>query len=245
MDDLLDLGAGIPPLAIVLAFMIPLAITVYWYGNRRFGQQLGGSLGRGRWGLDDEPLDAAFREQVRRFQDRDRPGPIADAPAGMVMIRGVLSGSDLNLGGAPGRECVWRNRADGRRDMAIGADVVFIRDASGQAALEGIERAQVVAPEETARASRGHEWMGLYLGDEVEVIGRFTPESDVAEDGDPSAQVYGSLGQDGKLHVRLVRRPPPPEPTVADATASATEENEETQETQETSDTPSETSADA
>ena len=40
MDDLLDLGAGIPPLAIVLAFMIPLAITVYWYGNRRFGQQL-------------------------------------------------------------------------------------------------------------------------------------------------------------------------------------------------------------
>ena len=108
--------------------------------------------------------------------------------------------------------------------------------------FEGFERAQVVAPEEKTGASRGHEWIGLYLGDEVEVIGRFTPESDVAEGGDPSAQVYGSLGQDGKLHVRLVRRPPPPEPTEP---TEAPEPTEPVATSIKTSDTPSETSADA
>ena len=74
------------------------------------------------------------------------------------------------------------------------------------------------------------------------MIGRFTPESDVAEGGDPSAQVYGSLGQDGKLHVRLVRRPPPPEPTEP---TEAPEPTEPVATSIKTSDTPSETSADA
>ncbi len=211
MGELFELGAGIPPLAIALAFMIPLAIAVYWYGNRQAGNQFGGGLRRGRWGENDEPLDEAFRAQVRRFQDRDNPGEIADAPPGMVMLRGVLTGADVNLGGAEGRECIWRNRADSPRTTAVAAEIVFFRDGSGQAAIEGLERALVIAPPE--KGGRSVEWVGLYLGDTIEVIGRFEPEAQPPEEGsnaDPSARIYGTLGQDGKLHVRLVHRPPRP-----------------------------------
>ncbi|MCA9634780.1 MAG: hypothetical protein KC420_01965 [Myxococcales bacterium] len=218
--DLLELGSRIPPLAIALAFMIPIAIAVYWYGNRRFGSQLGSSLHRhDRFGGGDGPVDREFQGQVRRFQERDRPARIADAPAGMVMLRGTLCGADQTLGGAPGRECVWRNRAEGRRDMAVGAEIAFLSDGSGQAAIEGLERAQVIAPAE--RGGRHLEWCSLYLGDEIEVIGRFVPDEEAAEGDDPAARVYGSVGQDGKLHVRLCRRPPPPKGDDADADAKA------------------------
>lgn len=208
MGELLELGARIPPLAIALAFMVPLAIAVYWYGNRQVGDPLARRRrGRGRWGEDDDAFDEAFRAQVRRFQDRDNPGTISQAPAGMAMLRGVLSGADQNLGGAKGRECVWRNRADARRGAAVGAEIVFFRDSSGIAVIEGLERAQVISP--TEGGARSVEWVGLYLGDEIEVIGRFEPNTEPAnaEANDPQAQIYGSLGQDGKLHVRLVRRP--------------------------------------
>ncbi len=228
MGELFELGAGIPPLAIALAFMIPLAIAVYWYGNRRVGNQFGGGLSRGRWGQDDEPLDEAFRAQVRRFQDRGNPGEIADAPAGMVMLRGVLTGADTDLGGAKGRECLWRNRADGRRGAAVAAEIVFFRDASGQAAIEGLERALVIAPPE--RGGRGLEWVGLYRGDEIEVIGRFEPEPapEDAASADPSARIYGTLGQDGKLHVRLVHRPPAPTPEATPEAEPATDSPDDT-----------------
>lgn len=218
MDDLYALGSKIPPLAVVLAFLIPLAIAVYWYGNR----QLRGASktgGRRRYGgRSTSPLDPAFQAQVRRFEERQSFAAIAEAPAGMVMIRGVLAGAEPTLGGAPGRECVWRNRADGRRDMAVASDTVFMRDASGQACLEGLEGAQVIAPRE--KASHDVEWVGLYLGDEVEVIGRFAPEPAPVGD-DPALRVYGSLGGDAKLHVRVARRPPPVQATAEPAPADA------------------------
>jgi len=243
MGELLEIGAGIPPLAVALAFMIPIAIAVYWYGNRRVNK-LSGGLGRGRWGEDDEPLDEEFRAQVRRFQDRDNPGQIADAPAGLVMLRGVLLGADVNLGGAKGRECVWRNRADGRRGSAVSAEIVFFRDPTGQAALEGLERALVIAPPE--KGGRSVEWVGLYLGDEIEVIGRFVPEpkpeslgTDDAPAADPSARIYGTLGQDGKLHVRLVRRPPPlPAKSPTNAPDEGAPESNDTSHTSHVADDP-------
>ncbi len=221
MGELLELGARIPTLAMVLAFMVPLAIAVYWYGNRQVGDPSARrSRGRGRWGEDDDAFDEAFRAQIRRFQDRDKPGTIAQAPAGMVMLRGVLSGADQDLGGAKGRECVWRNRADARRGAAVGSEIVFFRDSSGIAVIEGLERAQVISP--TEGGARSVEWVGLYLGDEIEVVGRFEPDTEPtnAEATDPQARIYGSLGQDGKLHVRLVRRPAPA--TSAPATKAKT-----------------------
>ena len=218
MGELLELGAQIPPLAVALAFLVPLAIAVYWYGNRQVGDPSARRRGRGRWGENDDALDEAFRAQVRRFQDRDKPGTIALAPTGMVMLRGVISGTDQNLGGTKGRECVWRNRADAPRVAAVAAEIVFFRDASGIAVIEGLEHAQVISPSEPG--ARSIEWVGLYLGDEIEVIGRFEPEPEPAneEAQDPQARIYGSLGQDGKLHVRLCRRPAP----AAAATATAT-----------------------
>ena len=226
MGELLELGAQIPPLAVALAFLVPLAIAVYWYGNRQVGDPSARRRGRGRWGENDDALDEAFRAQIRRFQDRDKPGTIALAPAGMVMLRGVLSGADQNLGGAEGRECVWRNRADAPRAAAVAAEIVFFRDASGIAVIEGLEHAQVISPSEPG--ARSIEWVGLYLGDEIEVIGRFEPEPEPAneeaqEAQDPLARIYGSLGQDGKLHVRLCRRPAPATPATATATKAEPE----------------------
>ncbi|HFE45134.1 MAG TPA: hypothetical protein ENJ18_06510 [Nannocystis exedens] len=223
MGELLELGAQIPPLAVALAFLVPLAIAVYWYGNRQVGDPSARRRGRGRWGENDDALDEAFRAQIRRFQDRDNPGTIALAPAGMVMLRGVLSGADQNLGGAEGRECVWRNRADAPRAAAVAAEIVFFRDASGIAVIEGLEHAQVISPSEPG--ARSIEWVGLYLGDEIEVIGRFEPESEPAkgEAQDPQARIYGSLGQDGKLHVRLCRRPVVAAPATATATKTEPE----------------------
>ena len=208
MDDLYALVEQIPPFAVALAVLVPLAIAVAWLGSRR-ARAGGGGLQRPRRRYGDRslsPLDPAFQAQVRRLEERQRVTAIADAPADLVLLRGVLAGADTTLGGAPGRECVWRNRADGRRDMAVAADTVFLRDPTGQAALDGLERAQVIAPPE--RAGRDRAWVGLYLGDEVEVIGRFVPEP-APVGADPHARVYGTLGADAKLHLRVVRRPAP------------------------------------
>jgi len=207
MDGLLELSAQIPPFAVLLALLIPVAVAVAWYGNRRARHALGAPGSRRFGGRSASPLDPAFMAAVRRFEDRGSAAEIAHAPAGLVMLRGVISGASATLGGAPGRECVWRNRADGRRDMAVGSEIVFLRDASGQASLEGLELAQVIAPRE--HVGPNLEWVSLYIGDQLEVVGRFDPEPAPVGDA-PGAQIYGTLGADGKLHARVLRRPTPP-----------------------------------
>ena len=47
----------------------------------------------------------------------------------------------------------------------------------------------------------------LLLGDEVEVVGRFKHER-FGQDPDPTRLVYGTLGADGSLHVRVCKREP-------------------------------------
>lgn len=221
--DLLEMSSRMPSLAIVLAFLVPLAIAVYYLGNRRYHRDLSRTLSGGsRWGKAvDLPVDPAFAAQVRRFDER-APAPIAEAPEGLCKLVGTLCGADVTLGGRPGFECVWRNRADGRRDMAVAAEVVFLRDDTAQASIEGLERAQVIAPIE--KGARNIEWQGLYLGDEVEVIGRLVrdPDPEAAPVGDdPKSRIVGTLGGDGKLHVRLRRRPPWPAPAAEAPAAEA------------------------
>ncbi|MCA9689219.1 MAG: hypothetical protein KC636_06390 [Myxococcales bacterium] len=198
---------GIP---LWIPLLIPAAILVYYFGFRRFQATVTGRAleprGR-RWDDGGGELDAEFTGIVERATRRQLITPIAQAQAAPVMIRGTLVNADGNLGGAPGRECVWRNRAHARRDAAIGSEMVVIADGSGRAILENLERAQVIAPAE--QVSAHHESVSLYLGDEVEVIGVFAPERH-GEDAEPSAQVYGTLGADGRLHVRLHARPRPP-----------------------------------
>ena len=77
-----------------------------------------------------------------------------------------------------------------------------------------------------------YEWISLYVGDEVEVLGRFTPERVEGDADDPREVVYGTLGADGPLEVRLVQRPPveeaEPEPsTESTESKESAESNEE------------------
>ncbi len=191
---------------IAIGVLIPVAILVYWFGSRRLRLQLGSSFlepkGRGL-ASGGRPRDRAFTAIVDRAIRRNVITPVAEAKAVPVMVRGVLTSADGNLGGPPGRECIYRNRAQARRDMAVAAEFVTLRDDTGKLILENLEAATVIA--ESERISTHFESVSIYLGDEVEVIGTFKPERH-GEHPDPRELVYGSLGQDGNLHVRVVRR---------------------------------------
>lgn len=189
--------------------LIPLAILVYWYGNRRLQRQFGRNTEpRGRRSpranAKDDPQFAAM---VSRMLQRGLVTPAAEAPAGPVMMRGVLTTADATLGGAPGRECVWRNRSDAPRDAAIAAEYVSLADATGRVTIENLGRAEVVAPEDKVGPHRAYR--SLLLGDEVEVVARFSPER-FGEDPDPTRLVYGTLGADGNLYLRVCKREPVP-----------------------------------
>lgn len=195
---------------VVLAVLIPLAILVYMLGNFR-AKRLGSARNlepKGRrmpkGSLRSDPQFSGF---VGRALQRGLVTPIASADAQPIMIRGVITSADGNLGGAPGRECVWRNRSGAPRDAAVAAEIVVVADATGRVTLENLEHAEVHAPEEKLGPRVAS--CSLYIGDEVEVIGRFKPER-FGSDPDPTRLVYGSMGGDGNLYVRLFNRTKPP-----------------------------------
>ncbi|WAS94087.1 hypothetical protein [Nannocystis punicea] len=195
---------------VVLAVLIPVAILVYMLGNfrtKRLGsarnlEPQGRRMPKGA--LKTDPQFSGF---VGRALERGLVTPIADADAQPIMIRGVITSSDGNLGGAPGRECVWRNRSGAPRDAAVAAELVVVADSTGRVTLENLDHAEVIAPEEKVGPRVAST--GLYLGDEVEVIGRFKPER-FGSDPDPTRLVYGSMGGDGNLYVRVHSRPNSP-----------------------------------
>ena len=203
-----------------IAVLIPLAVLVFWYGNSRLQRQLGArsTEPRGRRGprgrVKDDPQFAAM---VGRMFQRGLVTPLAGAPAGPVLVRGVLASADGSLGGAPGRECVWKNRSDAPRDAAVAAELVIIADASGRATIENLALAEVVAPEDKLGPHRTYR--ALMLGDEVEVVARFKPER-FGQDPDPARLVYGTLGADGNLHVRVSKRDSVAPPSRDDLSAS-------------------------
>ena len=188
------------------AVLITLAILVFYLGNRQVQKMLsarnteprGRRLPHGKVRKDPQ-----FTAMVGRMLQRGLATPIAEASAEPVLIRGVLSSADATLGGAPGRSCVWQNRSGAPRDAAIAVEYVIIADASGRATIENLALADVVAPEDKLGPHRAS--CSLLLGDEVEVVARFKLER-FGEDPDPSRLVYGTLGADGNLHVRVSRR---------------------------------------
>jgi hypothetical protein len=118
----------------------------------------------------------------------------------------VIVGSTGNLGGAAGRECVWRNRSGAGPGTAVASELLIVRDDSGRCGVEELEGARVVAPVD--KAGSHHESMSLHIGDRIEVIGSF--ERDVlGEEEDPTQLVYGTLGTDGRLDIRVLERPAP------------------------------------
>lgn len=194
----------------IVAVLIPTAILVYWLGNLRAQRQMSArnTEPRGRRGARGRSKDdPQFSAMVGRMLQRGLATPIADAPEGPVLVRGVLAAADGSLGGAPGRECVWRNRSGAGPDAAVAVEYVTVADATGRATLENLGRADVVAPED--RIGPHRVFCSLLLGDEVEVVGRFKHER-FGQDPDPTRLVYGTLGADGSLHVRVCKREPVP-----------------------------------
>ena len=200
--------------------LLTLAVLVFYLGNRQVQRMLSArnTEPRGRrLPSAKRRQDPNFAALVGRMMQRGHATPIAEAQAEPVLIRGVLTTADGALGGAPGRECVWQNRSGAARDAAIAVDYVIIADASGRATIENLALANVVAPEDKLGPHRAS--CALLLGDEVEVVARFKPER-FGEDPDPSRLVYGTLGADGNLHVRVCKRAAPERADLPSASAS-------------------------
>ncbi len=195
-----------------LALLVPVAVVVFFIGSRRFRSQLGSSSlvprGRDRFvGGGSHRRDAAWRATAERLEQRV-PTAIAEAKDGPIRVEGTIVSASGNLGGQKGRECVWRNRAGAGPQTAIGAEMIFIADETGRCAVEELEGGRIIAPTDTAGAH--YESTSLYVGDRIEVIATFERDV-VGEHEDPSRLVYGTLGADGRLDVRLLDRPEPAE----------------------------------
>lgn len=193
-----------------LAILVPVAVLVFSVGSRRVRRQIGGRAilpqGRVRWVPGQgHRRDEQWRATVERLESR-APTPIASAQTGVVRIEGVITSATGNLGGAPGRECVWRNRAGAGPSTAVATELLFVADESGRCGVEELEQARVIAPVDKVGAH--YESTSLHVGDRIEVIGRFEREV-VGEHEDPTRLVYGTLGSDGRLDVRVLERPAP------------------------------------
>lgn len=192
----------------LLVLLVFVATCIVWFARRQaFANRIGGERARGR----PDWADPKWRERVKALEGRE-PTAIASARADAVRIVGTIASAPQTLGGETGRECVWRNQAGAGAETAIAADLVFIADASGRCALEGLEHARVIAPIERPASgakvratSTRREHVALYVGDEVEIFGRFAPDR-VGDDPDPTKLVYGTLGGAGPLEIRLRTR---------------------------------------
>ncbi len=203
----------------LLILLVFVATCIVWLARRQaYANRDGGERARGR----PDWADPKWRERVKALE-AGAPTAVATATAGPVRIVGTIASAPQSLGGEPGRECVWRNHAGAGPDTAIAAELVFVADASGRCAIDGLEHARVIAPIErppgapkVRATSTRREHVALYIGDEVEIFGRFAPDR-VGDDPDPTKLVYGTLGGAGPLEIRLRTR----------ATVSATAPSDE------------------
>jgi hypothetical protein len=201
-------------LPLYVAILVPVAVLVYYLGNVRAqrGMSERATEPRGRRGYQSRRKDdPQFSAMVGRMMERGLVTKIGEAGAGPVLVRGVLTTADTTLGGPQGRETVWQNRSGAGRDAAVSAEYVVIADATGRATIENLATADVIAPEEKLGPHRAY--CALRIGDEVEVVSRFKPER-FGQDPDPTRLVYGTLGADGHLHVRVCQ-PPPRQPQAS------------------------------
>jgi hypothetical protein len=201
-DDPFAVFSGLGPQLGLMLVLAAVAIAVVWYARRQSrasARRRDRPRARPRW------ADAQWRTIVEGLRAAP-PTPIAAATKGPVRIVAVLRSAPEHLGGASGRECVWRNHAGASADTAIAADMVFAADDSGRCAIENLAGCRVIGPSEAA--SRDRKSVALYLGDRVELIGVFAPER-AGSDPDPRNLVYGTVGVDGPLEVRVDERPAP------------------------------------
>jgi len=238
-DDPFALFGDVGPQLGLLLLLAAIAVMVVWV-SRRAGRARA-TTGRGRSRRRPDWADPHWRARVERLQAS--PTAIAEATAGDVCVIATLVSAPLSLGGPPERACVWRNQMGADATTAIAADLVFVADDSGRAALEQLEHARVIAPPEsaperglTARSGdrrpgeRARRMVALYLGDKVEICGRFDIDR-AGDEADPRNLVYGSLGALGALEIRVIERPEPapaPAPTLdADGPSAAADDPSE------------------
>jgi hypothetical protein len=197
------------------ALVITLAVIVLTAGNMLMKRK----PGRRRRARPDFDLEVARLENLPVTA-------IAEAKPGAVHLEGVIISSVGKLGGAEGRECIYRNRVGAGRQGAVGSELIVVRDDTGQVGVEKLEEARVIAPREkpTGVSSRATETYALYIGDRVQVLGDFAAQR-YGEDEDPRERVYGMLGGHSQVQLRVLERPTAEngdaEPEPADASESA------------------------
>lgn len=207
-----------------VAILVPVAILVYYLGNIRAQRGMSERATKPRGRRDPRSRhrdDPQFSAMVGRMMQRGVVTNIGEASAGPVLIRGTLTTADSTLGGPAGRETVWQNRSGAPRDAAIAAEYVVVADATGRATIENLVTADVIAPEEKLGPHRAY--CALRLGDEVEIVARFKPER-FGQDPDPTRLVYGTLGADGNMHVRVCSPGRAPAPVPAEPAPTADSE---------------------
>ncbi len=198
-DDPFAVFAGIGPQLGLLLALAAVAIAVVWYSRRQASRRGVGARKRGR----PDWADPAWRARVAELEAAP-PTAIASATATSMRVVAKIASAPTAISGPPERACVWINTVGAPADHALAIELVFIADESGRCALEGLEHARVIAPrEETTRDKRT---VALYVGDTVEIYGRFVPER-AGTDPDPRNLVYGTLGKAGPLEIRVTERP--------------------------------------
>lgn len=174
-----------------LAVLVMIAVAVLLVGGM-LSRNASRRRARSRPGASFD-LDVARMDSLPVTPARE----LAEGPA---HVTGVIHSSVGVLGGAPGRECVYRNRAGGDRSTAVGSELIVVADASGRVAVENLEQARVLAPK---RETGAHETISLHVGDPVQVLGVFTPDPSDHDD-DPSQRVYGSFGSAGAVQLKVL-----------------------------------------
>ena len=198
-DDPFAVFAGIGPQLGLLLVLAAIAIAVVWYSRRQAARR----GVRGRKSQRPDWADPAWRKRVTELEEAEVT-PIAKAGATTMRVVATIAASPSAISGPPERACVWLNTVGASAEHALAVELVFIADDSGRCALEGLQHARVIGPRENA--ARDKRNVALYVGDKIEVFGTFTPER-AGDDPDPRKLVYGTLGADGLLEIRVIERP--------------------------------------
>lgn len=182
-----------------VAVIVAIAVVVFTLGTG-FTKR----LGRGRAAARRRP---DFDLRIAKLESLP-PTSIADANDGPVHIEGVIASANETLGGPPERARVYFNQKGAGRKAAVAAELVVVRDATGQVAIEDLEAARVIAASDGKPARPdARPTYSLRLGDRVQLLGDFRREvhakkNEAAKDG-----IFGVMGDQGQIQVRLLERP--------------------------------------
>ncbi len=128
--------------------------------------------------------------------------PIGAAKTGKVHFEAIILSATGTLGSKHGKPRIWHNRAGSGRNTAVGVELAVLGDATGQVGVENLETARVIAPRDS---SSPHDTVSLYVGDRVQALGIFTADAH-GDDPDPSKNIYGMIGSNSQLQLRVLRR---------------------------------------